>query len=67
MHPDILRQLTAGHIQKLITDAGEARRAREARHARWQRPWLGVAVGERQALSLRRYRMRHAVRHPASR
>src|SRR5215469_18492315 len=31
MHPDILRQLAAEHIRDLITEAGEARRAREAR------------------------------------
>lgn len=32
MHPDILRQLAAEHTRDLITEAGEARRAREARH-----------------------------------
>ena len=32
MHPDILRQLAAGHTRDLITEAGQARRAREARH-----------------------------------
>jgi hypothetical protein len=30
MHPDILRQLAAEHTRDLITEAGEARRAREA-------------------------------------
>ena len=30
MHPDILWQLAAGHTRDLITEAGEARRAREA-------------------------------------
>jgi len=32
MHPDIMRQLAADHIRVLITEAGEARRAHEARH-----------------------------------
>ena len=31
MHPDILWQLAAEHTRDLITEAGEARRAREAR------------------------------------
>jgi hypothetical protein len=37
MHPDILRQLAAHHIRELITQAGEARRAHEARHPRRRR------------------------------
>ena len=37
MHPDILRQLAAERIRDLITEAGEARRAREARHAQRRR------------------------------
>jgi len=37
MHPDILRQLAAEHTRDLITEAGEARRAREARHAQQRR------------------------------
>jgi len=37
MHPDILRQLAADHIRKLITEAGEARRAHEARHSQRRR------------------------------
>ena len=37
MHPDILRQLAADHIRELITEAGEARRAREACHAQRRR------------------------------
>jgi hypothetical protein len=32
MHPDIVRQLAAEHTRDLITEAGEVRRAREARH-----------------------------------
>ena len=37
MHPDILRQLAAEHTRNLITEAGEAQRAREARHAQRRR------------------------------
>ena len=37
MHPDILRQLAAERSRDLITEAGEARRAREARHAQRRR------------------------------
>ena len=40
MHPDILRQLAAEHTRDLITEAGQARRAREARHT--QRRWLAA-------------------------
>ena len=37
MHPDILWQLAAEHTRDLTTDAGEARRAREARHTQRRR------------------------------
>jgi hypothetical protein len=37
MHPDILRQLAAEHTRDLATEAGEARRAREARHTQRRR------------------------------
>ena len=37
MHPDILWQLAAEHTRDLITQAGEARLAREARHAKRRR------------------------------
>ena len=37
MHPDILWQLAAGHTRDLITEAVEARRAREAHHAQRRR------------------------------
>ena len=37
MHPDILRQLAAGRIRELMTQAGQARRAGEARHTRRRR------------------------------
>ena len=34
----MLRQFTTDHIRELTTEAGDARRAREARHARRHRP-----------------------------
>ena len=37
MHPDILRQLAAEHTRDLMTEAGEAVRAREARHTQRRR------------------------------
>jgi hypothetical protein len=37
MHPDILRQLAAEHTRDLITEAGQARLAREARHIQRRR------------------------------
>ena len=37
MHPDTLRQLAADHHQNLITEAAQARRAREARHTQQRR------------------------------
>lgn len=37
MHPDILWQLAAAHTRDLMTEAGEARLAREARHAQRRR------------------------------
>ena len=37
MHPDILRQLAAEHTRDLITEAGQARRAHEARHTQRRR------------------------------
>ena len=37
MHPDILRQLAAEHTRDLITEAGQARLAREARRAQRRR------------------------------
>ena len=56
MHPDILWQLAAAHTRDLITEAGEARRAREARHP--QRRRLTVYL---------RRSTRLAARQPASR
>ena len=43
MHPDILRQLAAEHTRDLITEAGQARRAREARHTQ-RRPGLAARL-----------------------
>jgi len=37
MHPDILRQLAAEHTRDLITEAGQARQAREVRHTQRRR------------------------------
>jgi hypothetical protein len=37
MHPDILRQFAAEHTRDLMTEAGEAVRAREARHTQRRR------------------------------
>ena len=37
MHPDILRQLAAEHTRDLISEAGQARRALEARHTQRRR------------------------------
>jgi hypothetical protein len=37
MHPDILRQLAAAHTRDLFIEAGQARRAREARHTQRRR------------------------------
>ena len=37
MHPDIRRQLAAERTRDLMTEAGEARRAREARHTQRRR------------------------------
>ena len=38
MHPAMLRQHAADHIQDLVIEAGGPRRAREARRARRHRP-----------------------------
>jgi hypothetical protein len=37
MHPDNLRQLATEHTRDLITEAGQARRVREARHTQPRR------------------------------
>ena len=56
MHPDILRQLAAEHTRDLITEAGKARRACEARHS--QRPRLAAHL---------RWSTRLAAQQPGSR
>ena len=62
MHSDILRQLAAEHIRELITEAGEARRANEARHAQRRRLAAHLRRSTRQAAqqpgSRRGYRIR---------
>ena len=57
MHPDILRQLAAEHTLDLITEAGQARRAREARPTQRRRL----------AAHLRRSTRLAAQRQPGSR
>jgi len=37
MHPDILQQLATDYTRNLITEAEQARRAREARHTQRRR------------------------------
>jgi len=56
MHPDILRQLAADHVRQMITQAGQARRAHEARQAR-----------RRQLATYLRWSIRLAARRPGSR
>lgn len=38
MHPAILRQLAAEHLQQMLAEADDARRAHQARRARPRRP-----------------------------
>ena len=66
MHPDILRQLAADHIRELITEAGEARRAHEARHGRRRRLVAHLRRSTRLAAHLRRS-TRLAAQQPGSR
>jgi hypothetical protein len=49
MHPDILWQLAAAHTRDLITEAGEARLAREARQAQRHRLAAHLRRSTRQA------------------
>jgi hypothetical protein len=37
MHPDILRQFAAERTRDLMTEAAQARQAREARRTQWRR------------------------------
>jgi hypothetical protein len=56
MHPENLRQLAVEHTRDLITEADQARRAREVRHTqrrrlaarlRWSTRWRGSRVKSR--------------------
>ena len=64
MHPDILRQLAADHIRELSTEAGEARRAREARHAQWRR--LAAHLRRSTRLAAQQPRSRRGSRIPVT-
>jgi hypothetical protein len=64
MHPDILRQLAAEHTQDLITEAGQARRAREARHT--QRRRLAAHLRRPTRLATRQPGFRRAYRIPVT-
>ena len=64
MHPDILRQLAAEHIRDLITEAGEARWAREARHP--QRRRLTAYLRRSTRLAARQPGPRRGSRIPAT-
>src|SRR5262249_58335673 len=63
MHPDILRQLAAEHTRDLITEAGQARRARKARHT--QRRRLAAHPRRPTPLAAQQPRARPGSRSPA--
>jgi len=64
MHPDILRQLAAEHTRDLITKAGEARRAHEARHTRRRR--LAAHMRRSTRLAAQQPRSRRGSRIPVT-
>ena len=64
MHPDTLRQLAAEHTRDLITEAGEARRAREGRHPRRRR--LAAHLRRSIRLAAQQLRSRRGSRIPVS-
>ena len=64
MHRDILRQLAADHIRDLITEAGEARRVREARHT--QRRRLAAQLRRSTRLAAQQPRSRQGSRTPVT-
>ena len=64
MHPDILRQLAAEHIRDLITEAGEARRARETRHTKRRR--LAAHLRRSTRLAAQQPGSRHRSRIPVA-
>ena len=62
LHPDILRRLAAEHIRDLITEAGEARRAREARHT--QRRRLAAHLRQSTRLAAQQPGSRRGIQDP---
>ena len=64
MHPDVLRQLAAEHTWDLITEAGAARRAREARHTK--RRWLAVNLRRSTRLAAQQPGTRRGSRIPVT-
>jgi hypothetical protein len=64
MHPEILRQLAAQHNADLITEAGQARRAREACHT--QRRWLAARLRRSTRLAAQQPVSRTGSRIPAT-
>ena len=64
MDPDILRQLAAEHTRDLITEAGQARRAREARHT--QPRWLAAHLRPSTRLAAQQPGSRRGSRIPVA-
>jgi hypothetical protein len=64
MHPDILRQVATEHTRDLITEAGEARRAREARHTQKRR--LAAHLRQSTRLAAQEPRPRRGSRIPVT-
>ena len=64
MHPDIVRQLAGEHTRDLITEARDARRAREAR--RTQRGWLAAYLRRSARLAAQPPRSRRGSRIPVT-
>ena len=64
MHPHILRQLAAEHTRDLITEAGQARRAPEARHT--QRRRLAAHLRQSTRLAAQQPESRRGSRIPAT-
>ena len=64
MHRDIMWRLAADHIRELITEAGEARRAHEARHA--QRRRLAAYLRRSTRLAARQPGSRRGSRIPVT-
>ena len=64
MHPDILWQLATQRRRDLMTEAAEARRAREARHAQRRRP--ATQPGRLIRLAAQQLRSRRESRIPVT-